>query len=60
MISKTSDGAVTPAVHTVPATITVRVVGQAVGENNRAYLKGETFDTTPERRAALGALVDEV
>lgn len=40
-------------------TVTVRVVGQAVGEG-KVYHKGETFETTPDRAAALGSLVEVV
>ena len=54
MISKTTEDAPqAPA----PGTVTVRVLGQSVNENARVHHKGETFDTTPERRASLGNLV---
>jgi len=60
MISKTAEsGAGVPPAIQDPATVTVRVVRQAVGENNRSYAAGETFETTPSRRAALGGLVEE-
>ena len=43
-----------------PSLVTVRVTGQAVGENDAHFTKGETFETTPERAAALGTLVEIV
>ncbi|WP_193214936.1 hypothetical protein [Luteolibacter marinus] len=41
-------------------TVTVRVTGQPVGEDGAHYAKGETFQTTAERAAALGAYVEIV
>ena len=41
-----------------PSLILVRVTGQAVAENDEHYTKGQTFETTPERAAALGSLVE--
>ena len=40
--------------------VSVRVVGQTVGEPGGPYPKGATFPTTPERRKALGPLVENV
>lgn len=41
--------------------ITVKVVGpNPLGEAGGPYSKGDTFETTPERRKALGALVTDV
>lgn len=40
-----------------PALVTVTVTGQPVCEDGNHYAKGETFETTPERAAALGDLV---
>jgi len=58
MISKTSEsGADAPPAIPSSGVVTVRVAHQAVGENGRTFLKGETFETTPARRAALGSLV---
>jgi len=39
-------------------TVKVRVVKQPIGEDGKHYAKGETFETTPERAAALGPLVE--
>jgi hypothetical protein len=41
-----------------PALVTVRVTGQPVGEDGLHYTQGTTFETTPERAAALGELVE--
>lgn len=41
------------------ALVTVRVTGQPVCEGLH-YAKGETFETTAERAAALGDLVEPV
>jgi hypothetical protein len=38
--------------------VTVRVTGQPVCEDNLHYAKGDTFETTAERAAALGELVE--
>ena len=43
-----------------PALITVRVVSETLFENGERFAKGETFETTPERAEALGALVETV
>lgn len=43
-----------------PALVTVKVTGQPVCEDGIHYAKGETFETTPERAAALGELVSIV
>lgn len=48
------------AVHAVPALVTVRVVRQAIGEAGVHYPQGSTFQTTPARAKALGALVEIV
>ena len=40
--------------------ITVRVTGQPICEDGEHYLKGATFETTPERAAALASLVSIV
>lgn len=42
------------------AATTVRVVGQPVCEDGVHYTKGVTFETTAERAAALGDLVEIV
>ena len=39
---------------------TVRVTGQPVCEDGVHYLKGETFETTPERAEALAGLTEIV
>ena len=41
-----------------PALISVRVVSETMFENGERFAKGETFETTPERAEALGALVE--
>lgn len=41
-----------------PSLVTVRVTGQAIAENDAHFTKGATFETTPERAAALGSLVE--
>ena len=43
-----------------PALITVRVVSDTLFENGERLAKGDTFETTPERAAALGDLVEIV
>jgi len=43
-----------------PALITVRVVSETLFENGERLAKGDTFETTPERAAALGDLVEIV
>ena len=40
--------------------VKVRVLCNALGEDSSTYLKGETFDTTPDRAAALGDSVEVV
>lgn len=42
------------------AFVTVRVLGQRISEDSTGYEKGETFQTTAERAAALGELVEIV
>jgi hypothetical protein len=42
-----------------PALVTVRVTGQPVFEGEH-HAKGSTFETTPERAAALGDMVEIV
>jgi hypothetical protein len=41
-----------------PTLVTVKVTGQPVCEDGKHYAKGETFQTTPERAAALAGLVE--
>jgi hypothetical protein len=41
-----------------PTLVTVKVTGQPVCEDGKHYAKGETFQTTPERSAALAGLVE--
>lgn len=48
-----------PPVASTPATVTVKVKVSAVSEDG-IYLKGETFETTAERAAALGDSVEIV
>ncbi len=43
-----------------PKLVTVAVTGQPVCEDGNHYAKGETFETTAERAAALGDLVSTV
>lgn len=43
-----------------PDLVTVRVLAAALGENGTTYLKGETFETTATRAAALGDSVEPV
>lgn len=41
-----------------PSLVKVRAAGQPVGEPGGPYHKGQVFETTPERRKALGPLVE--
>jgi threonine dehydrogenase-like Zn-dependent dehydrogenase len=43
-----------------PGQVVVRVTGQPVCEDGVHYVKGDEIHTTPERAAALGALVEAV
>ena len=55
--------ATTPPVGQPPAlleTVTVRVTGERICENGVGYVKGETFETTADRAAALAGLVELV
>jgi hypothetical protein len=45
---------------TTPELVTVRVIGQRVSEDGEGYAKGETFETTADRAAALAGLVEIV
>lgn len=45
---------------TTPELVTVRVIGQRICEDGIGYSKDETFQTTPERAAALTGLVEVV
>ena len=49
-------GAVVPV--ETPELVTVRVLGQRINEDSVGYEKGETFQTTAERAAALAGLVE--
>ena len=40
--------------------ITVRVLVNALGEDDTTYFKGDTFQTSAERAAALGDAVEVV
>ena len=40
--------------------VTVRVTGERICENSEGYSKGETFETTAVRAAALAGLVEIV
>lgn len=40
--------------------VTVKVLSAAVGEEDQTYVKGQTFETTAERAAALGDSVEVV
>ena len=55
MAKKTETETVTDS----PALVTVRVTGQPVFEGEH-HAKGSTFETTPERAAALGDLIEIV
>jgi hypothetical protein len=53
----------TPATPKEPAliiTVIVRVTGERICENGIGYAKGETFETTADRAAALAGLVEIV
>lgn len=41
-------------------TLTVKVKGETLFENGEHHAKDSTFETTPERAAALGDLVEPV
>jgi hypothetical protein len=43
-----------------PEGIRVRVVGQPIGEPEGRFEKGQELTVSPDRRAALGDLVEEV
>lgn len=45
---------------TAPALIKVKVGRQPLGEDGVYYAPGEEFETTKERAAALGSLVEAV
>lgn len=47
----------TAAKAAAPKTVTVQVVGMSVGEDGGTFHKGDTFETSAERAAALGPLV---
>lgn len=42
------------------AKVTVKVTGQGISEAGVGYSKGDTFQTSPERAAALGEFVEIV
>lgn len=42
-----------------PSLVKVRATGQPVGEPGGPYHKGQVFETTSERRKALGPLVED-
>ena len=48
----------TPVEQAPASLVTVRVTGQPVCEDGVHHAKGETFETTPARAEALGALVE--
>jgi hypothetical protein len=43
-----------------PASVKVKVTGQAISEAGVSYSKGDTFETTAERAKALGEFVEVV
>ena len=57
-VLKSDQGDETPI--TKGPAVKVRVAGQAIHENGQHFAKGEELEVSPERRRALGGLVDEV
>lgn len=60
MAKKASTEVKTDEVKADDRPVTVRVLSAALGEGDLTFLKGQTFETTADRAAALGDSVELV